>query len=91
MQYSFLASENEGYQRIVGADSGLKYFSEYGVLRLSKGKYEDSTDSIEVVLHMVRGKGAASDGKDVGNLASRESPFSGKPDAVYLPAYSICY
>ncbi len=86
MQYSFLASENDGYQRIVGAESGLRYFSEYGVLRLSKGKYEDSTDSNEVVLHMVRGKGTLQvDGKDFGNLGSRESPFGGKPDAVYLP------
>ncbi len=85
MQYSFLATEDEGYQRVVGADSGLRYFSEYGVLRLSNGKYEDSTGSNEVVLHVVHGKSRLQvNGKDL-NLGDRISPFSGKPDAVYLP------
>lgn len=86
MQYSFLAAENEGYQRVLGADSGLRHFSEYGVLRLTSSKFEGSSESNEVMLHIVRGKCTLrANGKDLGNLGERISPFSGKPDAVYLP------
>ncbi len=86
MKYSFVATESEGYQRVVGADSGLRYFSEYGVLRLTSGKFEGSSESNEVMVHIVRGNCTLRlNGKGMGNLGDRTSPFSGNPDAVYLP------
>jgi 5-deoxy-glucuronate isomerase len=86
MPFSFIASENEGYQRIVGPGSGLKYFQEYGILRLADGRYEDDSAANEVMVHIVRGRCTLTvEGQDRGILGERETPFVGKPTAVYFP------
>ncbi|MBI4789232.1 MAG: 5-deoxy-glucuronate isomerase [Chloroflexi bacterium] len=87
MLKTFTAPPTHGYHRIIGPDSGLRFFREYGILRLDgHAKFEDDTGGDEVMLHIVQGQCSLTVGAQVfDNLGERDTPFEGKPTAVYLP------
>ena len=86
MQCRFQASGSAGYERIAGSDTGLKYFGEYGILRLDGvDRFEDDTGPNEVFLHLVEGVATIRTGSFEKQLGERMTAFDGKPAAVYLP------
>ena len=87
MQVRFQASAREGYETIVKDNQDLKYIREFGILRLTRaGSFEASTGSCEAILHLIEGScSLTAGGKTYNDLGKRETPFDGKPTAVYLP------
>ncbi|MEX0852717.1 MAG: 5-deoxy-glucuronate isomerase [Bauldia sp.] len=74
---------------ITPASAGWRYVG-FDLYRLSPGEAAgEKTRDREVCLVFVSGKASlTADGRDLGEIGHRMSPFSGKPDAVYVPAGS---
>jgi 5-deoxy-glucuronate isomerase len=69
--------------------AGWRYVG-FDVYQLKQGnKAEEQTGTREICLVIISGKGSVSvDGRDLGQVGLRISPFEGKPWSVYVPAKS---
>jgi 5-deoxy-glucuronate isomerase len=87
MQLRFQASGRPGYEAIIKNHPALSYIQEFGVLCLSgEDIFAEHTGSREALLHLIEGGCAIEvDGRPLAELDGRNSPFSGRPSAVYLP------
>ena len=87
MQLRYQAAGQEGYEAVVTADSGLAYFREFGVLRLGPGeRYQGRTGDCEAIVHLIEGACRLSEAGGLeAALGGRDTPFSGRPAAVFLP------
>ncbi|MBI5652737.1 MAG: 5-deoxy-glucuronate isomerase [Chloroflexi bacterium] len=87
MLKTFQTYLTQGYERVINAESGLRFFREYGILRFThRDRFDDATGDNEVMLHIVRGVCTVRAGDHVfENLGARATPFDGKPTAIYLP------
>jgi 5-deoxy-glucuronate isomerase len=84
---TFQTSSTHGYERVIDAESGLRFFREYGILRFAHhDHFDDTTGDNEAMIHIVRGVCALrADDRVFANLGARATPFDGKPTALYLP------
>ena len=84
-----LVKANKGHGRVAHVtpkNAGWTYVG-FDLHRLKPGESASGkTDDREVCLVFITGKGTAkADGKELGLLGERMSPFEGKPWSVYLP------
>lgn len=91
MQLRFQATGREGYEAIVKEDAGLKYIREFGVLCLSDSNtFEGTTGDCEAMLHSIEGACDISTLEaSYRALGGRDTPFAGRPTAVYLPPNTL--
>ena len=83
------AAERGRIHRITPESAGWTYVG-FEVHRLAPGEFVASgTGEREVCLVLISGKGQVEiDGKNLGEIGERMSPFAGKPWSVYAPAGS---
>ena len=94
MELRYQASGRNGYEPIITNSPDLNYLNEFGILRLGAGEVFDRfTGDCEAMLHIVEGRCSVEVGDDrFDDVGGRSHPFSGRPEALYLPpqtAFSI--
>jgi 5-deoxy-glucuronate isomerase len=87
MQLRFQASGQPGYEAIIKNHPALNYIQEFGILCLSGDDvFANNTGSCEAILHLIEGSCAITvNNQPFARLDGRDSPFSDRPAAVYLP------